>query len=106
VVGVRGQPLADMSIGQHYLPRSDAFTINSAWSDASGAFSFRVARISGHAPATGPDTVSLWVVGADLSTAGVKTPALVRDSVLVHATVSPVGAIPVPTTVRLQLPAP
>ena len=62
--------------------------------------------MTGPPPAGGPDTLSLWVLGADPGTAGVDIPARVQDSVLVQAMVGPVGTIPVPTIVRLTLPAP
>ncbi len=108
VVGARGQPLADVRVHARDVPgrRDASYASGAAITDTAGAFRFRAFRMAGAPPAAGPDTVSLYVVGVDPSTAGLNTPARVRDSLLVQATVSPVGAAPVPTPVRLPLPAP
>lgn len=106
VVGPDGQPLAGIVVGPRYLPGSDVFSGGHSTTDAAGAFSFRIWRMADFSPATGPDTLSLWVHGADPRSAGLGIPATVRDSVLVQATVSPIGTIPTPTTVRLTLSAP
>jgi hypothetical protein len=110
VVGLRGQPLAGISVGPRYVrageEQGQLFSTTYASTDADGAFRFRVSRMVGRPTVVGPDTVSLWVAGADPATAGVDVPARVRDSVLVLATVSPVGAVPEPAVVRLTLPAP
>jgi len=106
VVGLRGQPLAGITVRPGYLPERGGFNIVSATTDGAGAFAFRGSRMTGLPPAAGPDTLSLWVVGADPASAGVNIPARVRDSVLVQATVSPVGSVPTPATVRLTLQAP
>jgi len=106
VVGLRGQQLAGITVRPGYLPDRGGFNIPIATTDGAGTFSFRVSRMAGNPPAAGPDTLSLWVVGADPASAGVNIPARVRDSVLVQATVSPVGTVPTPATVRLTLQAP
>lgn len=110
VVGLRGQPLTGISVGLRHTSVSEApgqaFSSAFTWSDSAGAFRLRAMRMVGRPPRTGPDTISLWVHGADPRSSGVGVPARVRDSVLVVGTVSPVGAVPEPTVVRLVLPAP
>lgn len=106
VVGLSGQPLAGIYVGPRYLQGREVFNTVYATTDAAGAFTFRVSRMSGRTPAPGPDTVSFWVHGADPRTAAVNVPARVQDSVLVQAMVSPAGTIPTATAVRLTLPSP
>lgn len=105
VVDPGGQPLAGIVVGTRYLPGREAFTTDYATTDTTGAFALRVSRLDTRPRPAGPDTVSLWVHGADPRTAGLNIPARVQDSVLVRATVSPIGTIPTPTTVRLTLTA-
>ncbi len=106
VVGLDGQPLAGISIHPGYLPGPQIFTHTLAKTDAAGDFTFRVWSICCRPQTVGPDTLSLRVRGVDTRTLEVGVPASVHDSVLVHATISPIGTIPTPSTVRLTLSAP
>ena len=106
VVGLRGQPLRGISVVAKVASDRIMFAGGGATTDSTGAFAIRAARMAGDRPAMGPDTLSVWIVGADPATAGVSVPARVRDSILVQATLSPVGDIPTPSVVRLMLPAP
>jgi hypothetical protein len=108
VVGLRGQPLATISVGPGNSERSDGLNTTYADTDVEGLFALRLTRFGPKPPwaAIGPDTVSLYVRAADPRTAGVGIPARVRDSVLVRLTVAPVGAVPEPSTVRIVLDVP
>jgi len=106
VVGIHEQPLAGISVGPHYLPGKDGFTSSYVTSDANGRFTLRAAQLSGGPPSIGPDTMSLWIVGIDPTTASVGVPPRVRDSVLAQATISGIGSVPAATSIRLGLPAP
>jgi hypothetical protein len=106
VVGLRDQPLAGIMVSPSYVKNGDAFGNSSAMTDANGAFRFRATRLAGLPPDVGPDTLSLWVVGAEPNTGTVGSPPPMRDSVLVQVSVSPVGDIPTTAVTRLTLPAP
>jgi hypothetical protein len=104
VLGLRQQGLPGIIVGPVYLPTGEAFNTVYGQTDVSGRFIFRIQRFT---PARGlPDTVSFYVRAADPSSAGVGIPARVRDSLLITATVTPVGRVPVPTTVALVLLVP
>jgi len=103
VVDADERGLYGIIVGPVYLPGKEGFNTNYGGTDVDGRFRFRVSRFT--APVTTPDTVSFYVRAADPRTAGVGIPATLRDSVLVTATVTPVGRIPVPTTVTISLVA-
>jgi hypothetical protein len=106
VVGLRDQPLAGIMITPSYVHNGDTFGNSTVISDVNGAFMFRATRLAGLPPSVGPDTLSLWVVGAEPNTGTVGSPPPMRDSVLVQVAVSPVGDIPTTAVARLTLPAP
>jgi hypothetical protein len=104
VVGTQQQGLPDISVGPVYLAGHGAFNTSYGITDSRGRFRFRVYRFT--MPQTLPDTVSMYVRAADPQSAGLGVPALLRDSVLVTVTVTPVGRVPTPTTVALSLRTP
>jgi hypothetical protein len=106
VVGLRDQPLPGILVTLRPGAQGNGLGAGSATTDTAGAFRLRAIRYGGQPPASGPDTASLWVAGADPRTSGLGVSARVRDSVLVQVSVSPVGAVPAPAAVRLMLPAP
>jgi hypothetical protein len=105
VVGTADQPLSGISVGPRYLPGREGFNSPFVTTDQNGRFSLRIQRFGASAPAEGPDTVSLFISAVDMSSA-VNGPATRRDSVLVRATIVPVGRLPTPRQVLLRLSVP
>jgi len=103
VLSDTGAPLQGVSVGPRFFQGGASFNTVYAQSDREGNFRFRVSRFSGQPPLAGPDTVSLYVHAADPGSAVNGSPATVRDSVLVIATVAPVGRAPTPTFVTITL---
>lgn len=106
VVGLSDQPLHGIDVVPRYPPGPLIFAHNRATTDAAGAFTLRLWRMSSQSPTVGPDTLSLWVRGVDTRAVELGSPPRVLDSVLVHATISPIGTVPTPTTVTLTILAP
>ena len=106
VLGSAGQPLAGIYVGPRYLADRDGFNAPYVTTDAEGLFRLRLTRFSAPPPAGEPDTVSLYVRASDPSSSGVDLPATIQDSVLVHVTVAPVGAVAPMIHVVLRLPKP
>lgn len=105
VLGSSDQVLPGIIVGPG-PPASGGFNTTYVTTDSDGRFRFRITRFAGGPPADGPDTTSLFVHAADPRSAGVNIPATVRDSVLAHVTIAPVGTAPEPTTVTIRLPTP
>ncbi len=106
VVGPSDQPLHGIDVVPRYPAGMLIFANSRATTDATGAFTLRVWRMSSQSPTVGSDTLSLWVRGVDTRAVVQGTPPRVLDSALVHATISPIGTIPTPTTVTLTILAP
>ncbi len=106
VVGLNDQPLHGIDVVPRYPPGLLNFANNRATTDATGAFTLRVWRMSSQLPTVGSDTLSLWVLGVDTRAVEQGIAPRVLDSVLVHAAISPIGTIPTPTTVTLTILAP
>ena len=105
VIGAAGQALSGIAIDPRPLPTRAQFTTAFAMTDAAGQFRARQLRMFGAAAAGGlPDTLSVYVVATDRSSAGLGVPPRIRDSVLVVVTIAPVGAVPKPVKVRIRLP--
>lgn len=108
VVGSAGQALRAIAVSLRSPtgPSSD-FNSNYQMTDSAGQFRIRLSRMAGNPPAGGaPDTASVYVIAADLSTAGLYMPASIQDSVLALVTLAPVGTIPEPVVVRITLGKP
>jgi hypothetical protein len=103
VIDQNGAPQTGISVGPRFLPGRDVFNTVYVTTGLDGHFKFRVSRHSGGPPMSGPDTTSLFVHAADPQSAGVGMPATVRDSVLGQATIAPVGRVPEPLEVTIQL---
>ena len=106
VLGSAGQPLPGISVGPIFLPGREEFNSPFANTDADGRFRLRLHRFGAPPPTGNSDTVSLYIRAIDPRSAGLNSPARVRDSVLVQLTVAPVGAIAPITEVVLRLSTP
>lgn len=106
VLGSAGQPLGGIYVGARYLPDRDGFNSPYVRTDVDGLFRLRLTRFSGPPPAGEPDTVSLYIQASDPTSSGINRPATIQDSVLVHVTIAPVGAVAPLTHVVLRLPKP
>jgi hypothetical protein len=107
VVGLRGQALAGMSVGPRPVSGPHLFNADYRTTDEAGHFRIRLSRMVGSPPASpARDTLSVYVVAADPRSAGLGTPATIRDSVLTLVTVAPIGTLPEPAEVRIVLPVP
>lgn len=64
-------------------------------SRADGSYRLLIIRFDGDPPATGPDTVTIWVRAALPPPIGSPDEPSLRDSVVVTLVLSPIGAVPV-----------
>lgn len=107
VIGSRGQALAGISVGPRSALGQNVFGSAYQMTDSAGSFRLRSFRMVGQPPAGAvPETHSVYVIATDPRTAGLGSPATVRDSVLTIVTVAPVGTIPQAAQVRITLPVP
>ena len=107
VVGARGQPLRGIYVGLRPLAKPNVFDSRGGTTDSAGEFRIRLSRVLGMPPVDQTsDTLSVYVLAADLRSASVGAPPQVRDSVLAKATIAPVGVVPFPAIVRVVLPVP
>jgi hypothetical protein len=107
VVGGDGLPLSGITVQPRPLSNvgTDAppiglrgFDSNYTITNATGHFSVRLHRMTGGKPASGPDTVSVYVQ-LRRNGGGSTQP---MDSVRTLVTVSPVGEVPVPATLHYK----
>ncbi len=103
VVDADDRGLAGISVVTRQLPGQAIFATSVATTDTNGRFSLRITRMVGRSPATGPDTVSLWVRAADPRSAGVGVVATRRDSALVQVEMALIGQIPEPARVTIRI---
>ena len=103
VVGADQSPLRQIMVNAVFLPGRGVFNTSFDETDLDGRFTVRVYRFL--RPETTPDTISFYVRAVNPPWASMGAPGALRDSVLVTATVTPVGRIPVPTMVTISLVA-
>ena len=108
VVGARGQTLSGITIGARPIVGPGVlFSSTYPTTDAMGQFRIRLSRMLGQPPSDArPDTLSVFVIAADLRTASPGVPAYAVDSVRTLVAVAPVGAISVTAEIRIILPVP
>lgn len=104
VVGISGRTLGGIVVGVRPVSTNAAFDPPYQTTAQDGHFQLRPSRMLTLPPATDPDTLSVYVIATDPTSAGVGVPASVRDSVLVRVTVAPVGTVPDSVDVRVTLP--
>ncbi len=99
--------MAGISVGPRPVPGPSLFNSAYQMTGSAGSFRLRLSRMIGQPPAGAvPDTLSVHVIASDPRSAGIGSPATVRDSVLTIVTVAPVGTIPQAAQVRITLQVP
>ena len=107
VVTRTNRPLPGFGVAAHALMPDAGLAGTYDVTDANGHFHLRLMRMFLlRAPPSVPDTVSVYVVSADMGGNSIDLRLSVRDSVLVAATIAPIGQIPTASHVRLVLPLP
>ena len=101
VVSAGQSPLRQMMVSAVPLPGRDVFSTTYDETDIDGRFTIRAIRLT--RPETTPDTISFYVRAVNTPWTSMGPAGTVRDSVLVTGTVTPVGRIPVPTTVTIPV---
>ena len=102
ITGLQGQPLQGVSFGGP-RPTADGQVFTGAYgdTDAAGHAAIRIFQLTGTGRPS-DDSVSLWIRAAVVPVPPAATSTII-DSVFIRAMVTPVGQVPSPIKVRIQL---
>ena len=106
VLGSDGRPLQGVDVGPRYFAGMEGgYNTYYTSTDSAGRFSFRIQRFSPRPAPVDPDTFSIYVRASIRPPPGGSAP-LASDSVLTRLTLAPIGGVPIPATVTIQLDYP
>ena len=106
VLGSEGQPLEGALVGPRYFTGTEGgYNTYFTTTDSAGRFSFRITRFSPRSATVDPDPFSIYVRASVRPPAGGSAP-LASDSILTRLTLAPIGSVPVPAIVTIQLDYP